>query len=98
MSILITGVVTNGVVVPSSPLPEGARVEIHLQPTRPEVPSAATVRVTPGELRRMPREQRQAILAAAAEMAEQDYRFDKELTGFEAFSEEELDDDEADSR
>lgn len=30
MSINITGVVTNGVVVPNSPLPEGARVEIHL--------------------------------------------------------------------
>jgi hypothetical protein len=30
MSSIITGVVTNGVVVPSSPLPEGARVEIHL--------------------------------------------------------------------
>ncbi len=94
MSITITGIVTNGVVVPSSPLPEGARVEIHLQSTRPEVPAA---RPTPGELRRMPREQRQAVLAAAAAMAEQDYRFDKDLTGFEAFSEEELDDDEADS-
>ncbi len=31
-------------------------------------------------------------------MAEEDYRCDKELTGFEAFSEEELDDDESDSR
>ena len=41
----------------------------------------------------MPREQRQAILAAAAEMAEQDYHSDKELTGFEAFSEEELDEE-----
>jgi hypothetical protein len=30
MSTPITGVVTNGVVVPSSPLPEGTRVEIHL--------------------------------------------------------------------
>jgi hypothetical protein len=30
MSTTITGVVTNGVVVPSSPLPDGARVEIHL--------------------------------------------------------------------
>ena len=30
MSTTITGVVTNGVVVPKSPLPEGARVEIHL--------------------------------------------------------------------
>jgi hypothetical protein len=98
MSSTITGVVTNGVVVPNSPLPEGACVEIHLQPARPELPAAATARVTPGELRRMPREQRQAILAAAAALAEQDYRSDKDLTGFEAFSEEELDDDESDSR
>ena len=30
MSTTITGVVTNGVVIPSSPLPEGAVVEIHL--------------------------------------------------------------------
>ena len=30
MSTTITGVVTNGVVVPSSPLPEGMRVEIQL--------------------------------------------------------------------
>ncbi len=45
----------------------------------------------------MPREQRQAILAAVAEMAEEDYRSDKELTGFEAFSEEDLNDDESDS-
>ena len=30
MSITISGVVTNGVVVPSSPLPEGASVEIHI--------------------------------------------------------------------
>ena len=28
MSTTITGVVTNGVVVPSSPLPEGAKVEM----------------------------------------------------------------------
>lgn len=27
----ITGIVTNGVVVPSSPLPEGTHVEIHLR-------------------------------------------------------------------
>ena len=55
-------------------------------------------RLTPAELRSMPRDQRQAILAAAAALAEEDYRSDKELTGFEAFSEEELDDDESDSR
>jgi hypothetical protein len=38
MSTTITGVVTNGVVVPSSPLPEGAQVEIRLQPVRQVVP------------------------------------------------------------
>jgi len=37
MSSIITGVVTNGVIVTNSPLPEGARVEIHLQPVRPAV-------------------------------------------------------------
>jgi hypothetical protein len=30
MSTTIKGIVTNGVVVPSSPLPEGTRVEIHV--------------------------------------------------------------------
>ena len=97
MSIPITGVVANGVVVPSSPLPEGARVEIHLPSTQPEVSTVPAAHPTPGELRRMPREQRQAILATAAALAEQDYRSDKDLTGFEAFSEEERDDDESDS-
>ena len=33
MSTTISGVVTNGVVVPSSPLPEGARVEFVVVPT-----------------------------------------------------------------
>jgi hypothetical protein len=32
MSTAITGVVTNGVVVPSSPLPEGAKVEVIVLP------------------------------------------------------------------
>ena len=44
----------------------------------------------------MPGEERQAYLAAAAEMAEHDYRTDKDLTGFEAFRDEELDHDESD--
>jgi len=39
-------------------------------------------------LRKLPREERQAVLAAAAALAEADYREDKELTGFAAFSEE----------
>ncbi|HEY7428284.1 MAG TPA: hypothetical protein VH682_28885 [Gemmataceae bacterium] len=89
MSIIVAGVVKNGVVVPNSPLPEGAHVEIQLKPAQPEVLSDAAARVSPRELRKMPREQRKAILAAAAERAEQDYLSDKELTGFDAFSEEE---------
>lgn len=90
----IKGIVTNGVVVPDSPLPEGARVEIQVEFGAVSLPG--TSQPTPAELRKMPREQRQVILAAAAEMAEQDYRTDKELTGFEAFIEEEQDDDESD--
>ena len=35
MSTTITGVVTNGVIVPNLPLPEGAHVEIHMS----QVPS-----------------------------------------------------------
>jgi hypothetical protein len=94
MSTTITGVVANGVVVPSSPLPEGTRVEIQVHPTPQEMP-VASVRYTPAELRLMPREERQAVLAAAAVLAEEDYRNDKQLTGFDAFSEEEVDDDES---
>ena len=94
MSISIAGVVKNGVVVPETALPEDAIVEIRLNEGPMDVPAA---RLTPAELRRLPRERRQAILAAAAELAEEDYRCDKELTGFEAFSEEELDDDESDT-
>jgi hypothetical protein len=88
MSTIITGVVTNGMVIPTSPMPEGARVEIHLQADQPP----ASSHMTPSELRKLPREQRQAILAAAAAFAEEVYRDDKDLTGFDAFSEE-LDDD-----
>jgi len=91
MSIMIAGVVRNGVVIPQAPLPEAAQVEIRLSGEPAPAPAA---RLTPGELRRMPREQRQAILAAAAELAEEDYRSDKELTGFEAVSEEERNEDE----
>ncbi len=32
MSATITGVVTSGVIVPSSPLPEGAKVEVTIVP------------------------------------------------------------------
>ncbi len=90
----VRGIVTKGVVVPNSPLPEGARVEILLYPLGPNAEFKALVQITPNDLRQMPREQRQAVLAAAAELAEEDYSNDKELTGFVAFSEEELNDDE----
>lgn len=97
MSMIVAGFVKNGVVVPESPLPEGVQVEIQLKIARSEVSPDATAGVSTSELRKMPREQRQAILAAAAERAEEDYRSDRELTGFGAFSEEEQDDDESDA-
>jgi len=94
MSTIITGIVTKGVIVPNAPLPEGARVEIQVIANPPAILPVASSCCSPRELRRMPREARQAILAAAAALAEEDYRDDKELTGFEAFSEEEVDDEE----
>ena len=45
---------------------------------------------TAAELRRLPPEERDAILAAAAALAEQEYRTDKGLTAFEAFGEKDL--------
>jgi hypothetical protein len=95
MSVTIAGFVKNGLVVPSAPLPEGAQVEIRL--TKEPANSVPLSRPTLHELRAMPRDQRQAILAAAAELAEEDYRSDKDLTGFEAFIEEEQDNDESDA-
>lgn len=38
MTTIITGVVTNGVIIPSSLLPEGTCVDIRLQRMRPDVP------------------------------------------------------------
>ncbi len=42
-------------------------------------------RWTPAELRKLPREQQNAILEGAASLAEEDYRNNPELTAFEAF-------------
>ncbi|HWG41605.1 MAG TPA: hypothetical protein VN688_02385 [Gemmataceae bacterium] len=42
------------------------------------------------ELRKLPAEQRDAILAAAAAQAEDDYRNDAMLTAFEAFGKDDL--------
>ena len=38
MSTAIVGVVKNGVVIPNTPLPEGAQVEIHVNENVPDVP------------------------------------------------------------
>jgi hypothetical protein len=45
---------------------------------------------TPAELRRLPAEERDAILAAAAAQAAEEYRSDVALTAFEAFGEGDL--------
>ena len=38
MATAVPGIVKDGVVVPEAPLPEGARVEIHVLPERLEMP------------------------------------------------------------
>jgi len=48
MSTTITGVVSNGVIVPDPPLPEGTRVEIHR--LAEEVPNANPLLHIPGHL------------------------------------------------
>lgn len=55
-----------------------------------EVPTQTERTYTASELRAMPPEQVEAILAAAAELAEEEYRTNPELTAFEAFGEGDL--------
>ena len=47
-------------------------------------------RWTVGELRKLPPNERDTILAAAAALAEQEYRTNRELTAFEAFGKDDL--------
>ena len=47
-------------------------------------------RWTTAELRKVPLEQRDAILDSAADRAEAEYRTDTELTSFEAFGKDDL--------
>lgn len=47
-------------------------------------------RWTARELRQLPEDQREAILRAAAEKAEQEYRTNTDLTSFEAFGRDDL--------
>ena len=49
-----------------------------------------TNRWTAGELRKLPPEQRDAIMQAAAALAEDEYRSHAELTAFEAFGNSDL--------
>ena len=53
---------------------------------------------TAAELRRLPPEQRDAILADAAARAAEDYAHDPELTAFDAFGPEDLHGDSADTQ
>lgn len=53
-------------------------------------PVDLTRRWTAAELRRLPPDQRDAILAAAAAAAAEEYRKDATLTAFEAFGERDL--------
>ncbi len=55
-------------------------------------------RWTAGELRKLPAEQRDALLEAAASRAEEDYRNDSGLTAFEAFGKDDLHGDSADAQ
>jgi hypothetical protein len=57
---------------------------------KPEPTSTGGKRWTASELRRLPPEQRDAILAEAAALAEEVYRDDPELTAFEAFGKDDL--------
>jgi hypothetical protein len=50
-------------------------------------------RWTAAELRKLPAEQQDAIMGAAAALAEEDYRNDTELTAFEVFGKDDLDGD-----
>jgi len=56
----------------------------------PDSSSHLTKNWTAAELRKLPAQQRDAILAAAAALAEEIYRHDPSLTDFEAFGEEDL--------
>lgn len=51
------------------------------------------LRWTASELRKLPPNQRDAILEQAAALAEEEYRTNPELTAFEAFGEDDLLDD-----
>jgi hypothetical protein len=57
---------------------------------KPEPTPTGGKRWTAAELRRLPAEQRDAILAEAAVLAEEEYCNNPELTAFEAFGKDDL--------
>jgi hypothetical protein len=63
----------------------------------PENPKLTKRRWTAAELRQLPPHERDAILEAAALLAEDEYRNDPELTGFEAFNKDDLYGDSSDT-
>jgi hypothetical protein len=52
----------------------------------------------PSEIRKLPPDERDALMRAAAAQAEQDYRDDRELTSFEAFGKDDLHGDSANTQ
>jgi hypothetical protein len=56
----------------------------------PKNPIAVGKRWTAGELRKLPPKQRNAIMEAAAALAEEEYRTNRELTAFEPFGKDDL--------
>ncbi len=57
---------------------------------KPDSSSVLNKNWSAAELRKLPADQRDAILEAAAALAEEIYRHDPSLTDFEAFGEEDL--------
>jgi hypothetical protein len=53
-------------------------------------PATEARRLTAAELRKLPPAERDAIMEAAAALAEEDYRNDPRLTAFEAFGKNDL--------
>jgi hypothetical protein len=64
----------------------------------PMTKSTPPCKLSAAELRRLPPQQRDAILTSAAAAAEADYRHDPALTEFEAFGEKDLHGDSSDAR
>ena len=74
-------------------MPDSKFLNLELMPCPPTVPLVVPEKLRPPwprptELRKLPREQQEAILAASAELAEEEYRTNKDLTDFDAFAEE----------